>query len=90
MSTVLVVNDEIPLLRTLGENLRKRSYGAQLTTTGRQAVAMTERRPADAIILDLGPPRHQRHEVLDRIRGWTTVPVIVLGPCRTDPEGRRA
>ncbi len=78
MSTVLVVDDEIPLLRTLGENLRKRGYGAQLTTTGRQAIAMTERRPADAIILDLGLPDINGMEVLNRIRGWTTVPVIVL------------
>ncbi len=78
MSTVLVIDDEIPLLRTLGENLRRRGYGVQFATSGHQALARAAGCPDDAIILDLGLPDINGMEVLTRIRGWTTVPIIVL------------
>jgi len=78
MSTVLVVDDQISLLRTLAENLRRHGYDVELATTGEEAIARTEHRPADAVILDLGLPGACGMEVLARIRGWTSVPVIVL------------
>jgi two-component system, OmpR family, KDP operon response regulator KdpE len=78
VSTVLIVDDETPLLRTLGESLRRVGYGVTFATTGGQAVAQVLRHPADAIILDLGLPDISGMEVLSRVRRWTTVPVIVL------------
>ena len=78
MSTVLVVDDEIPLLRTLGENLRRRGYAVQLAPTGRQALTHIDHDTADAIILDLCLPDIDGIEVLARLRSWTTVPIIVL------------
>ncbi len=76
--TVLVVDDEISLLQTLGENLRRRGYSVEFATTGSLALERTEHRPADAIVLDLGLPDVSGMEVLNRIRAWTTMPVIVL------------
>jgi two-component system, OmpR family, KDP operon response regulator KdpE len=78
VSTVLIVDDETPLLRTLAESLRRVGYGVSFATTGGQAVTQTLRHPADAIILDLGLPDISGMEVLTRVRRWTTVPVIVL------------
>ncbi len=78
MSTVLVVDDEVPLLRTLGEHLSRSGYEVQYATTGGEALAWTTRVPADAMILDLGLPDISGMEVLTRVRGWSTVPVIVL------------
>lgn len=78
MTTVLVVDDEIPLLRTLGSNLRQRGYGVEFATTGEQAITRTEHAPPDAVILDLGLPDISGMQVLASLRGWTTVPIIVL------------
>jgi two-component system, OmpR family, KDP operon response regulator KdpE len=77
-STILVVDDETALLRTLGENLRRRGYGVNFATTGGQAISETARCPADAVILDLGLPDISGMEVLSTIRRWTSVPIIVL------------
>jgi two-component system, OmpR family, KDP operon response regulator KdpE len=76
--TVLVVDDEMALLRTLGENLRRRGYAVNFATTGSQAISQTARSPADAVILDLGLPDISGMEVLSTIRRWTSVPIIVL------------
>ena len=56
MSTVLVVDDEPPILKTLDVNLRARGYEVQLARTGHQALALAARRHPDVVILDLGLP----------------------------------
>ena len=78
MSTVLVVDDQVSLLETLGENLRSHGYDVELVTTGGQALARTEQHLADVVILDLNLSDMGGMQVLARIRGWSTVPVIVL------------
>jgi two-component system, OmpR family, KDP operon response regulator KdpE len=78
MSRVLVVDDQVSLLHTLGENLSGRGYQVEYATTGGQAIERTEVAPADAVILDLGLPDMSGMEVLTRLRGWTSVPIIVL------------
>ncbi len=83
MTTVLVVDDQVPLLQTLEMNLLEAGYDVDLATTGGQALARTERRLADAVILDLDLPDVSGMQVLQRIRGWSTVPVIVLSASAT-------
>jgi two-component system KDP operon response regulator KdpE len=77
-SRILVVDDEISLLRTLGANLRRHGYGVTFATNGREALAQAAQCRADAIILDLGLPDITGMEVLAGVRCWTTAPIIVL------------
>jgi two-component system, OmpR family, KDP operon response regulator KdpE len=86
MSTVLVVEDEAALARTLGENLRRRGYEVQLAATGSQALSRTEIGSVDAVILDLGLPDINGMEVLFRVRGWTSIPIIVLSARSTETQ----
>ena len=78
MTAVLIVDDQVSLLHTLDENLRRGGYDVEVVTTGVQALACTEQHLADAVILDLGLPDMGGMQVLNRIRSWSTVPVIVL------------
>ncbi len=78
MSTILVVEDEKPMLRTMEVNLRARGHVVQLATSGSQALAMAARRHPDAVVLDLGLPDMDGIDVIRGLRGWTTVPIIVL------------
>lgn len=84
MSTrVLVVDDEPQILRALKINLSVRGYEVVTAATGAGALrAAAEHRP-DVVILDLGLPDISGIEVLAGLRGWLTVPVIVLS-ARTD------
>jgi len=78
MTTVLVVDDEIPILRTLDVNLRARGYEVQVARSGHQALAIAARHHPDVVILDLGLPDISGVEVIHGLRGWTSVPIIVL------------
>jgi two-component system KDP operon response regulator KdpE len=77
-SRVLVVDDEPPILRALATNLRARGYAVDLAPTGEDALQLAARHRPDVVILDLGLPGISGVEVIDGLRGWTAVPIIVL------------
>jgi two-component system KDP operon response regulator KdpE len=75
---VLVVDDEPQIVRALSTNLRARGYLVETAASGEDALrAAAEVRP-DIMILDLGLPGMDGIEVVRALRGWTSLPVIVL------------
>jgi len=78
MSRILVVDDEKSLLRALGVHLRARGYDVDLVETGEAALARAATAHHDAAIVDLGLPGVDGIEVVRGLRGWTSIPVIVL------------
>jgi two-component system KDP operon response regulator KdpE len=78
VTTVLVVDDEPQILRALRVNLAARSYDVVMASTGRQALDAAARRHPDLVVLDLGLPDMDGIEVIRGLRGWTTVPIIIL------------
>src|SRR5215469_2000930 len=75
---LLVVEDEPGLLRALEITLRARGYQVASSPDGRSALAEAARRPPDAVLLDLGLPDLDGTEIIQRLRAWTAVPVLVL------------
>jgi two-component system KDP operon response regulator KdpE len=78
MSRVLVVDDEAPILRALAANLRARGYQPDTAATGEDALRLAAKHHPDAVVLDLGLPGMSGLEVISGLRGWTTVPIIIL------------
>jgi two-component system KDP operon response regulator KdpE len=75
---VLVVDDEPQIRRALGINLRARGYEVDLAETGEVALETAARRHPDVVVLDLGLPGIGGVEVIEGLRGWSQVPIIVL------------
>ena len=75
---ILVVDDDPGLLRTLGIGLRTLGHEVLLAADGRTALQAAREDNPDLVVLDLGLPDVDGVEVLRRLRGWTTVPIIVL------------
>lgn len=86
MTRILVVDDDVPLARALGINLRAHGYEVTLAHTGRQALDAVARIHPAAVILDLGLPDLDGVEVLSGIRGWSPIPVLVLSARSTSAE----
>ncbi|SDC64591.1 response regulator [Actinokineospora iranica] len=83
MTRVLVVDDEPQIVRALRINLAARGYEVLTAHDGAAALrAAAEGRP-DVVVLDLGLPDIDGAEVIEGLRGWTAVPIIVLS-ARTD------
>ncbi len=78
MTRVLVVDDEPQILRALSINLRARGYEVDLAPTGEDALRIAARDHPDVVVLDLGLPGIDGIEVIAGLRGWSSVPIIVL------------
>ncbi len=78
MTRVLVVDDDAALGRALAINLRARGFEVDLAADGRAALDQVARFHPDVVVLDLGLPDLDGIEVLQGIRGWNPVPVVVL------------
>ena len=75
---VLVVEDDATLSRALRLNLQARGYDVDVADTGGQALRAAGDRHPDVVILDLGLPDMDGTNVIAGLRGWTSVPIIVL------------
>jgi two-component system KDP operon response regulator KdpE len=75
---VLVVDDEAPIRRAMRANLEARGYVVDLAESGEQALQLAARHHPDVVLLDLGLPTMDGLEVIDGLRGWSQVPIVVL------------
>ena len=78
MTRVLVVDDEPQILRALRINLRVRQYEVHVAATAAEALLVAAKFPPDLVLLDLGLPDMDGMSVIEGLRGWTKVPIIVL------------
>ncbi len=83
--SVLVVDDDPMLLKTLELNLRARGYAAHFARTGEQALNLVAQHRPDLVLLDLGLPGMSGLEVIQGLRGWSGVPILVLSGRDTEP-----
>ena len=84
MSRVLVIEDEHPMRRALSISLHARGYDVDLAETGAQGLDLAARTKPDAVILDLGLPDMDGVDLACALRGWSTVPIIVLSARDTE------
>ena len=75
---ILVVDDEPQIHRFLNPALTASGYESVRAERGDEALRLAASRAPDAILLDLGLPDMDGHEVLAKLREFTDVPVIIL------------
>ncbi|HEV7207765.1 MAG TPA: response regulator [Mycobacteriales bacterium] len=78
MTSVLVVDDELAILRALRINLEARQFTVFTAADGAAGLAAVAHHRPDVVILDLGLPDMDGAEVIAGLRGWTATPIIVL------------
>lgn len=83
---VLVVDDEPPIQRFLKPALQASGYDVLIAETGRQALHAIATAAPDLVVLDLGLPDMDGKEVLEAVRQFSQVPVIVLSAREREAE----
>ncbi len=83
---VLVVDDEPPIRKLLKITLESNDLKFEGAENGGEAVRLTASLKPDLIILDLGLPDMDGKQVIEQIRGWSDVPIIVCSVRDGDAE----
>ncbi|MCY1159194.1 MAG: two component transcriptional regulator, winged helix family [Citricoccus sp.] len=86
MTTVLVIEDERPLLRALQLALQANGYTVVTAPTASSALASLGEEPVDVIVLDLGLPDLDGQDLIPRVRTMTTIPILVLSARHTSAQ----
>jgi len=77
-ASVLVVDDEVQIRRFLRTGFELDGFMVHEAETGAEALRAATLQPSDLVILDLGLPDMDGADVLERLRSWSSVPLIVL------------
>jgi len=90
LAKILIVDDEPQIRRFLRISLNAYGYEVLEAAAGEEAVTRTAIEGVDLVILDLGLPDIDGHAVIERVREWSQVPIIVLSVRSGDVEKVRA
>jgi len=80
---ILIADDDPQILRALSVTLRARGYDVVTSRDGAEALNAAIDQHPDLVMLDLGMPKLDGIEVIEGIRGWSQVPILVVSG-RTD------
>ncbi len=90
MTRILVVDDELQIRKALSVNLTARGYEVDTASSGEEALAQAAAHHPDLVLLDIGLPGIDGIEVVEGLRGWTKVPIIMLSVRDSEADKVRA
>jgi two-component system KDP operon response regulator KdpE len=86
LPVALVVDDEIQIRRFLRAGFELENFTVHEAATAADGLRAATLKAVDVIILDLGLPDMDGAEVVERLRSWSTAPIIVLSVRSSEDE----
>jgi two-component system KDP operon response regulator KdpE len=83
---ILIIDDEEQIRRFLRISLKSQGYEVIEAETAGKGIELAATHTPDLIVLDLGLPDADGKSVLDELRNWSTVPVIILSVRASESE----
>ncbi len=77
-TTILTADDDPQLLRLVSRNLQLEEYDVLTASDGQQALELTEKHLSDLVLLDVMMPKMDGFTVCQKIREFSSLPVIML------------
>lgn len=83
---ILTIEDDKNMCAYITALLSKDNYRVTNAATGREGLSLTASLCPDLILLDLGLPDIDGFQVLQQLRGWSHVPVIIVSACDEEQQ----
>src|SRR5579884_3243877 len=77
-TTILTADDDPQLLRLVMRNLQLEGYEVIAVSDGQQALTQIEQQAPDLVLLDVMMPKMDGFTVCQRVREFSTVPIIIV------------
>lgn len=89
-ASILVIDDEVQIRKLLTITLQSNNYTVSEASTGKEGITLVASHPPDLVLLDLGLPDENGHEVLKHLRQWFTNPIIIISVQNNEDDIVRA
>lgn len=76
--SIIVVEDDSHVRNLIRTTLKLQGYDFFEVSTGKDALSIATMQKADMMLLDLGLPDMDGLEVIENIRSWSSMPIIVI------------
>ena len=86
---LLVIEDEPAIARLISLSLGREGFDVHVATNGEDALDLAAEIHPDAVVLDLGLPGADGLTVLDELRDWSDLPIVVVTGRHTTEAIRR-
>ena len=83
---ILVVEDDAPIRNLITTTLKAHDYKFVTAQNGSNAIMEASSHNPDIVLLDLGLPDMDGVEVIERIRTWSDMPIIVISARSEDKD----
>lgn len=87
---VAVIEDEAPIRKFLRAALTGEGYRVLEADTAREGLRIITQERPQAVILDLGLPDRDGWEIIGEVRGWSSVPIVILSARGQEQDKIRA
>ena len=77
-ATILIIDDELHIRQFLRAAFEFEGFAVQEAHNAEEGIRSATLKPPDLIILDLGLPDRDGSSIVERLRSWSNVPIIVL------------
>lgn len=87
---ILLIEDEKSPCSYITALLDREGYHITTAMTGREGLSLAASLCPDLVLLDLKLPDMDGYQVLEQLRGWSHVPVIIVSVCNEEQDKVRA
>ena len=87
---VLIIEDDVAIMSLMSRVLEANNYETVCVQSGRAAINLLASHCPDVVLLDLGLPDIDGIDVLDQLRSWSQIPVVVVSARTNETEKVRA
>lgn len=83
---ILIIDDEVQIRKLLEITLNSNDFIVKEANTAKEGLIMAANHPPDLIILDLGLPDDNGHNVLKKLREWYTKSIVILSVVNNEED----
>lgn len=77
-ASILIIDDEVQIRKMLVITLESNGFKVTAAASAKEGLLTVANHPPDMVLLDLGLPDQNGHEVLRHLREWFSNPVIII------------
>lgn len=83
---ILLIDDEPQIRKLLQINLESNGYKVVQAASGKEGILLAAAHPPDLILLDIGLPDINGHQLLQELREWYNKPILMLSVINNESD----